>query len=151
MAAYLALRSSSRRQRIKANPLQMPKVKLIYEYRLSRAAILEICDLLREDLQPTIKTAKALSVEDQVLISLKLLSSCSFQSSRKDNINVAQPTVSVVLSRFLDSLLRKKKIIYIYVGQLNIPANKGAILFSGSFSGGYRRDRWYSHTYYCSS
>ena len=151
MAAYLALRSSSRKRRIRVNPLQMPEVKLIYEYRLSRAAILEICELLREDLQPTIKTAKALSVEDQVLISLKLLASGSFQTSRKDNINVAQPTVSVVLSRFLDSLLRKKKRIYVYAGQLNIPANKGAILFSGSFSGGYRCDRWHSHTYYCSS
>ena len=151
MAAYSALRSSTRRQRIKANPSQMSEVELIYEYRLSKAAILEICDLLREDLQPTIKTAKALSVEDQVLISLKLLASGSFQSSSKDNINVAQPTVSVVLSRFLDSLLRKEKKIYIYAGQLNIPGNKGAILFSGSFSVGYKCDRRYSHAYYCSS
>ena len=113
MAAYLALRSSTRRQRIRANPLQMSEVELIYEYRLSKAAMLEICDFLREDLQPTIKTAKALSVEDQVLISLKLLSSGSFQSSSKDNINVTQPIVSVVLSRFLDSLLRKKKILHL--------------------------------------
>ena len=86
----------------------MSEVKLIYEYSLSGAAILEICDLLREGLQPTIKTAKALSVEDQVLISLKLLSG-SFQSFRKDTINVAQPTFSVVLSRFLDSLFVRKK------------------------------------------
>ena len=48
-------------------------------------------------------------MEQQVLISLKLLASGSFQSSAKDNINVAQSTVSCTLSRFMDSLLLPRR------------------------------------------
>ena len=47
-------------------------------------------------------------------LHLWLLASGSFQSSAKDNINVAQSTVSCTLSRFMDSLLSKKK-EYIYM------------------------------------
>ena len=70
---------------------------------------MELCDLLREDLKPALCSSRVLTVEQQVLISLKLLASGSFQSSAKDNINVAQSTISCTLSRFMDSLLCKKK------------------------------------------
>ena len=111
MAAFLALRSVRRKQKQcrQENPLQRPGNELIYEYRLNKAAIMELCDLLREDLKPTLCSSRVLTVEQQVLISLKLLASGSFQSSAKDNINVAQSTVSCTLSRFMDSLLSKKK------------------------------------------
>ena len=103
-----------RKQCRQENPLQRPENELIYEYRLNKAAIMELCDLLREDLKPTLCSSRILTVEQQVLISLKLLASGSFQSSAKDNINVAQSTVSCTLSRFMDSLLSKKK-EFIYV------------------------------------
>ena len=111
MAAFLALRSVRRKQKQcrQENPLQRPENELIYEYRLNKAVIMELCDLLREDLKPTLCSSRVLTVEQQVLISLKLLASGSFQSSAKDNINVAQSTVSCTLSRFMDSLLSKKK------------------------------------------
>ena len=111
MAAFLALRSVRRKQKQcrQENPLQRPENELIYEYRLNKAAIMELCDLLREDLKPALCSSRVLTVEQQVLISLKLLASGSFQSSAKDNINVAQSTVSCTLSRFMDSLLPKKK------------------------------------------
>ena len=111
MAAFLALRSVRRKQKQcrQENPLQRPENELIYEYRLNKAAIMELCDLLREDLKPALCSSRVLTVEQQVLISLKLLASGSFQSSAKDNINVAQSTVSCTLSRFMDSLLSKKK------------------------------------------
>ena len=111
MAAFLALRSVRRKQKQcrQENPLQRPENELIYEYRLNKAAIMEFCDLLREDLKPALCSSRVLTVEQQVLISLKLLASGSFQSSAKDNINVAQSTVSSTLSRFMDSLLSKKK------------------------------------------
>ena len=109
MAAYLAVRNRSRGQRVRQNPLQRSDFELIYEYRMSRASILELCDMLRDDLSPTTRKSAALTVEEQVLLSLKVLASGSFQSSAKDNINVSQPTVSVVLAQFMESLIRKKK------------------------------------------
>ena len=112
MAAFLAHRSVRRKQKQcrQENPLQRPENELIYEYRLNKAAIMELCDLLREDLKPTLcSCSRVFTVEQQVLISLKLLASGSFQSSATDNINVAQSTVSCTLSRFMDSLLSKKK------------------------------------------
>ena len=127
MAAFLALRSVRRKQKQcrQENPLQRPGNELIYEYRLNKAAIMELCDLLREDLKPTLCSSRVLTVEQQVLISLKLLASGSFQSSAKDNINVAQSTVSCTLSRFMDSLLSKKKeLIYmpdsVYVEEIKL-------------------------------
>ena len=113
MAAYSALRSHGKRQNIRQNPLDKSEAKLIYEYRLSRAAILELCDILKEALQPSIRSSKALTVVEKVLISLKLLASGSFLSSTKDNFNVAQSTVSEVLSRFVHCMLRKKR-FYMY-------------------------------------
>ena len=109
MAAYLALRSHGERQKIKQNPLDKSEAELIYEYRLSRAAILELRDiLLKEDLQPSIGSPRALTLVEKVLISPKLRALGSFQSSTKDNLNVAQSTVSEVFSRFVHCLLRKK-------------------------------------------
>ena len=109
VAAYSALRSHGERQKIRQNSLDKSEAELIYEYRLSRAAILELCYILKEDLQPSIRSPKALTVVEKVLISLKLQpASGSFQSSNKDNLNVAQSTVSevemkccVVLWRFI--------------------------------------------------
>ena len=112
MAAYLALRSHSERQKIRQNPLDKSEAELMYEYRLSRAAILELCDILKEDLQPSIKSPKALMVVEKVLISLKLHALGSFESSTQDNRNVAQSTVSEVLSRFVHCLLRKKDFMH---------------------------------------
>ena len=109
MAAYLAFRRHGERQKIRQNPLDKSEAELIYEYRLSRAAILELCDILKEDLQPSIRSLKAFTVVEKVLISLKLLASGSFQSLTKDNLNAAQSTVSEVLPRFVLCLLRKKK------------------------------------------
>ena len=108
MAAYFVHRSAARRERNREDPLQWDDTELITEYRLPEAVVMELCELLRDDLKPVSTSPRCLTVEEQVLIALKLLASGSFQSSTKDNINVAQPTVSVVLSKFLDSLLAKK-------------------------------------------
>ena len=75
---------------------------------MSRASILELCDMLRDDLSPTTKKSAALTVKEQVLLSLKVLASGSFQSSAKDNIHASKTTVSVVLARSIVSLIRKK-------------------------------------------
>ena len=82
------------------------------EYRLTRSQIKDLCDLLRSDLAPARDANRGrkrvnLSLEEKVLISLKTLASGSFQNSSKDNINVSQPTVSVVLDAFLKALFKK--------------------------------------------
>ena len=91
MAAYLAIRvrSHGKREKIRQKPLKKSEVGLIYGYRLSRAAILELCDILKEDLQPSIRSTKALTLVKNVLIALKLLVSGSLQGSAEDNLNVA--------------------------------------------------------------
>ena len=108
MAAYLALRSHGERQKIRQNHLDKSEAELIYEYRLSRAAILELCDILKEDLQSFIRSPKALTVVEKVLISLKLLASGSFLSSTKD----IQRSVRFCQDLFTACSGKKKDFIY---------------------------------------
>ena len=136
MAAYSALRNHGERQKIRQNPLDKSEAELIYEYRMSRAAILELCYILKEDLQQSTKSPKALTVVEKVLISLKLqLASGSFQSSTKDNLNVAQSTVSDVLSRFVHSCSGKKKILYICPTIQSAQLTKEQFYLLGRFPG----------------
>ena len=112
MATLFAIRRRRRMQteRVRKNPLaQLTELEIIQNYRLSKAAILELCSLLKHDLQRKNHGWRTLTVEEQVLISLKVLASGSFQNSLKDDINVLQPTVSKVLSNFMDGFISKKK------------------------------------------
>ena len=81
MAALFAIRKRRRMQteRVRKNPLaQLTELEIIQNYRLSKAAILELCYLLQHDLQRKNHGWRALTVEEQVLISLKVLASGSF-------------------------------------------------------------------------
>ena len=112
MAAYLAIRQQRRfrSERIRKDPfIGASDEDLIREYRLSKAAITELCTILENDLKPKYQGKNILTVEQQVLISLKQLASGSFQNSKKDNLNVSQPTVSKVFSNFMESLISKKE------------------------------------------
>ncbi|CAK8676991.1 unnamed protein product [Clavelina lepadiformis] len=89
MAVFLAIRNQSRTKRLRGNRqdiLQKSDFELIYEYRMMRHQY-----NLRDDLKITLTTPNTF-VEQQVLLSLKLLASGSFQSSAKDNAKVARPT-----------------------------------------------------------
>ena len=118
MAALFVIRRRRRMQteRMRKNPLaQLTELKIIQNYRLATAAILELCSLLQHDLQRKNHRWRTLTVEEQVFISLKVLASGSFQNSSKDDINVSQPTASKILSNFMDSLISKKKsFIYMF-------------------------------------
>ena len=112
MGALFAIRRRRRMQteRMRKNPLaQLTELEIIQNYRLSKAAILELYSLLQHDLQRKNHGWRTLTVEEQVLISLKVFASGSFQNSSKDDINVSQPTVSKVLSKFMDSPISKKE------------------------------------------
>lgn len=109
VAAFVALQNirGPSIERERTNPLEyLNETLLVAEYRVNRVAFEEVCDLVREDLQRKLNSAKCLTVEEQVLVCLKLMASGSFQKSSKDCINIAQPTVSKVFSSFLDSMLK---------------------------------------------
>ena len=117
IAALFAIRRRRRMQteRVRKNTLvQLTELEIKHNYRLSKAAILELCSSLQHDLQRKNHGWRTLTVEEQVLISLKALASGSFQNSSKDDINVSHPTVSKVLSNFMDSLISKKE-SFIYI------------------------------------
>ena len=76
MAALFAIRRRRRMQteRGRKIPLtQLTELEIIQNYRLSKAAILKLCSLLQHDLQRKNHGWRILTVEEQVLISLKVL------------------------------------------------------------------------------
>ena len=130
MAALFAIRRrrSVKTERVRKNPLaQLTELEIIQNYRLSKAAILELCSFLQHDLQRKNHGWRTLTVEEQVLIPLKVLASGNFQNSSKDDINVSQPTVSKVLSNFMDSLISKKE-SFIYM-----PNDSDAVISKRAF------------------
>lgn len=92
----------------KPNPLDTwPDDKLIREFRMTKREIQDVCNLVRDDLQPVGNRSIDLTLEQKVLICLKTLKSGSFQNCSKDFMDVSQPTVSVVLAAFMDSIIKK--------------------------------------------
>lgn len=116
MAAFIEATRRRSFKRVRRDPMELPEDYLIAEYRLNRQLILELCEILRPKLARSTNRGNALSVEEQVLLCLKLLASGSFQNTAKDYINVAQPTVSVVFSQFLDAVGERAK-EHIYMPQ----------------------------------
>lgn len=110
MAVFFAA-SNMHRQRSfthRRNPLTLPEEQFIHEYRLTHSTFNELKLLLKSDLEKPTKRSKSLSVDDQILISLKLLGSGSFQNVAKDFIGVSQPTVSRCLDGFLNAILKHR-------------------------------------------
>ena len=85
MAALMYLMQNRRamnRERIFrdcTNPLELGDNEIIARYRLPRAEILDICDLLRPDLERDTLRTNALSVSTQVFATLQYLATGSFQ------------------------------------------------------------------------
>ena len=73
---------------------------------MSKSEIKCICDLIKDSMQPVGYRSIDLSLEQKVLICLKTLGSGSFQNCSKDFIDVAQPTVSRVLSDFIETMVK---------------------------------------------
>ena len=80
-------------QRTRKDPLKLPDDLLIAEYRLPEHVILQLCSLLEDDLTPQRTGDLYLSLQDKVLISLKLLASGGLQRVAKDYVDEAQSTV----------------------------------------------------------
>ena len=122
MSKCLHIASTSARAKVKRSrrdPIKDPPDSLlIAEYRLNRRLILELCELLRPKLQ---RRGNALTVEEIVLICLKLLASGSFQNVAKDYVNVGQSTVNLILGEFLDAL-GEQAIRYIFMPRNTVQA-----------------------------
>ena len=115
--------------------MELSDVELIREYRMPKAAILELCAILQNDLESKYQGERILTVQEQVLISLKLLASGSFQNSTKDNINVSQPTVSCVLNKFMKSLISYKERFIQMPSVTDIPKVKQQFYSKACFPG----------------
>ena len=71
-------------------------------YRLGRDSIHFICDLLPDDLQRPTKRNHELSVETQVLATLRFLASGSFQQVVGDVLGIDKSSVSRVVTHFYE-------------------------------------------------
>ncbi|XP_045118007.1 putative nuclease HARBI1 [Portunus trituberculatus] len=78
--------------------------ELVKRYRLDRAGITFVTDLVRERLKrPTVRN-KALSPEMQVIITLRYLATGKMQQCSADDLGPSQQTISRVISDTLEAL-----------------------------------------------
>ena len=77
-------------------------------FRFRRESILFLANLLRDDLMRPTQKNHALSVETQVLISLRFLATGSFQQVIGDVVGVDKSLVSRVVPKFCEALNSKK-------------------------------------------
>ena len=84
-----------------------PESEVLEEFRMSKQEIYALCNVVQADMQPVGHRSTDLILLNKVLISLKTLASGSFQNCSKDFMHVSQPTVSRVLSDFVNSIVSK--------------------------------------------
>ena len=78
--------------------------ELVKRYRLDRAGIIFVTNLVRERLRrPTLRN-KALSPELKVVITLRYLVTGKMQLCIADDLGISQPTISRVISETLEAL-----------------------------------------------
>ena len=83
------------------------------EFRMSKAEIIKMCDIVKDEMYTKGCPKMDLSIEKKVLISIKTLASGSFRNCSKDFIKVSQPTVRNSLQAFTDSITKKAKHAFI--------------------------------------
>ena len=77
-------------------------------YRFGREGINYITELVRENLQRVTNKKTALTVEQQVIITLRYFSSGSFMQVFGDNLGYDKSTLSRVVGDVIDALLAKR-------------------------------------------
>lgn len=83
---------------------ELSDTELIRRYRLDRAGIVFVTDLVRPVLLRPTATNKALTPEHKVLITLRYLATGKMQLCNGDDLGVSQQTVSRVITETLDAL-----------------------------------------------
>ncbi|XP_051883901.1 putative nuclease HARBI1 [Pristis pectinata] len=79
----------------------------IRRVRLSKGAIANLCDFLREDLQPHSTARTALSVEMKVTTALNFFGTGSFQGATGNMCNISQGAVRAAIQQVTDVLFNK--------------------------------------------
>lgn len=75
---------------------ELPDAELLKRYRLDRAGILFVTDLVREALTAPTKRNQALSPEMKVVVTLRYLATGKMQLCSSDDLGPSQPTISKV-------------------------------------------------------
>lgn len=78
--------------------------ELIKRYRLDRAGILYVTDLVRERIQSATGRSMAITPEMKVLVMLRYLATGKMQLCNGDDLGLSQPGISRVISETLDAL-----------------------------------------------
>ena len=91
--------------------LSMTDWELIKELRMNHEEIKEICDLVSGEMQSVGHRLVDLTLKQKVLLCLKTLGSGSFQTTSKGFFEETQPTVSKVMSQFVDAITAKASTI----------------------------------------
>ena len=102
-------RRAMNRERIfrdRTNPLELGDNEIIARYRLPRAEILDICDLLRPDLERDTLRTNALSVSTQVFATLRYLSTGSFQQVTGDLHGISKSSVCRSIHAMCNAMCR---------------------------------------------
>lgn len=78
--------------------------ELVKRFRLDRAGIIAVTDLVRDKLQSRTERSKPLSPEAKVAITLRFLATGKMQQCSCDDFGTTQPTISRVITQTLDAL-----------------------------------------------
>lgn len=78
--------------------------ELIKRYRLDRAGIVFVTDLVRQELSSPTVTNRALTPEMKIIITLRYLATGKMQLCNADDLGVSQQTVSRVITEALEAL-----------------------------------------------
>ena len=76
---------------------------------MSKAKIIKVCDIVKDEMYTKGFKKMDLSIEEKVLISIENLTSESFQNCSKDFITGSQPMLSNSVQAFTDCLPKKAK------------------------------------------
>ena len=78
--------------------------ELLRRYRFDSQGIEFLCDLVRDQLDFPTRKSRALSVETQVLTSLRYLASGAYQQVISDTLNISQSSASRSINRFVSAI-----------------------------------------------
>ena len=78
--------------------------QLVKRFRLDRAGIIAVTDLVRDRLQSRTERNRPLDPETKVAITLRYLATGKMQQCSCDDFGTTQPTISRVITQTLDAL-----------------------------------------------
>lgn len=105
---FVIQHSQSRMYEIREEPafIRLSSSEFVQIHRLTPETFVKLSQLLEDDLRPKTRRSHSLSVNEQLEIALRFYASGTFQSVVGFSSKVKQPTVSRVVSRVTDAIIR---------------------------------------------